>query len=105
MMAFHVPQTSSEDYYALSLLESILSSGNTSRLYSALVDERQLAVWISTDYSHAFDPYIFSIFGVCSKGVSPSLLENSIIAELEKIVKDGVKAEELQKVKNQKLMF
>ena len=104
MMAFHVPQTSSEDYYALSLLESILSSGNTSRLYSALVDERQLAVWISTDYSHAFDPYIFSIFGVCSKGVSPSLLENSIITELEKIIKDGVKAEELQKVKNQKLM-
>ncbi len=104
MMAFHVPQTSSEDYYALSLLESILSSGNTSRLYSSLVDERQLAVWISTDYSHSFDPYIFSIYGVCSKGISPSLLENSIIAELEKIIKDGVKADELQKVKNQKLM-
>jgi len=104
MMAFHVPQTSSEDYYALSLLESILSSGNTSRLYSSLVDERQLAVWISTDYSYAFDPYIFSIYGVCSKGISPSLLENSIIAELEKIIKDGVKADELNKVKNQKLM-
>ena len=104
MMAFHVPQTSSDDYYALSLLESILSSGNTSRLYSSLVDERQLAVWISTDYSHSFDPYIFSIYGVCSKGISPSLLENSIIAELEKIIKDGIKADELNKVKNQKLM-
>ncbi len=104
MMAFHVPQTSSEDYYALSLLESILSSGNTSRLYSSLVDERQLAVWISTDYSYAFDPYIFSIYGVCSKGILPSLLENSIITELEKIIKDGVKADELNKVKNQKLM-
>ncbi|MCH7772918.1 MAG: insulinase family protein [Bacteroidetes bacterium] len=104
MLAHHVPQTNSEDYYALSLLESILSSGNTSRLYSSLVDERQLAVWIATDYSHSFDPYIFSIYGVCSKGISPSLLENSIIAELEKIIKDGVKADELNKVKNQKLM-
>jgi predicted Zn-dependent peptidase len=104
MLAYHVPQTNSEDYYALSLLESILSSGNTSRLYSSLVDERQLAVWIATDYSSSFDPYIFSIFGVCSKGISPSLLENSITSEIDKIIEDGVTKEELQKVKNQKLM-
>jgi len=104
MMAFHVPQTSSEDYYALSLLESILSSGNTSRLYSSLVDERQLAVWISTDYSYAFDPYIFTIYGICSKGITPAHLEAAIITELDKVINDGVTKEELQKVKNQKLM-
>ena len=104
MIAYHVPQTNSEDYYALSLLESILSSGRTSRLYKALVDERQLAVWISTDYSYSFDPFIFSIYGVCSKGITPELLEKSIYAELDKIIKDGVTPFELEKVKNQKLM-
>jgi len=104
MLAYHVPQTNSEDYYALSLLESILSSGKTSRLYSSLVDQRQLAIEVSADYSYAFDPYIFTIYGICSKGITPVHLEAAIIAELDKVIKDGVTPEELEKVKNQKLM-
>jgi predicted Zn-dependent peptidase len=104
MLAHHVPQTSSEEYYALSLLESILSSGRTSRLYNSLIDERQLAIEVSTDYSYAYDPYIFIIYGICSKGITPAHLEAAIIAEIDKVIKDGVTAEELQKVKNQKLM-
>ena len=104
MLAYHVPQTNSEDYYALSLLESILSSGKTSRLYSSLVDQRQLAIEVSTDYSYAFDPYIFTIYGICGKDITPVHLEAAIIAELDKVIQDGVTKEELEKVKNQKLM-
>jgi predicted Zn-dependent peptidase len=104
MLVYHVPQTNSEEYYALSLLESILSSGKTSRLYNSLIDERQLAISVSTDYSYAFDPYIFTIYGICGKKIKPDLLESAILAELDKIIKDGVTAKELQKVKNQKLM-
>ena len=104
MLAYHVPQTNSDDYYALSLLESILSSGNTSRLYKSLVDDRQLAIEVSTDFSYAFDPFLFVIYGICNKGITPSFLEQAMLAELDKIIKDGVKPEELQKVKNQKLM-
>ncbi|MBT8379908.1 MAG: insulinase family protein, partial [Ignavibacteria bacterium] len=40
LFAYHVPQTNSEEYYALDLLESILSSGRTSRLYKSIVDEK-----------------------------------------------------------------
>jgi len=104
MLAYHVPQTNSDEYYALSLLESILSSGKTSRLYNSLVDERQIAIRVSTDYSYAFDPYIFTIYGICANKVKPDLLESAILAELDKIIKDGVTEQELQKVKNQKLM-
>ena len=104
MLAYHVPQTNSEDYYALSLLESILSSGNTSRLYKSLVDDRQLAIQVSTDFSYAFDPFLFVIYGICNKGITPNHLEQAMIAELDKIIDEGVKPEELQKVKNQKLM-
>jgi predicted Zn-dependent peptidase len=104
MLAHHVPQSNSEDYYALSLLESILSSGKTSRLYSSLIDERQLAIEVSTDYSYAFDPFIFTIYGICSKDITPAHLEAAIIAELDKVIKEGVTKEELEKVKNQKLM-
>ena len=48
MIVYHVPQTGSPDYYALDMLDSILSNGNSSRLYKALVDEKQLALSIFT---------------------------------------------------------
>ena len=104
MIACHVPQTNSEEYYALSLLESILSSGKTSRLYSSLIDENQLAIDLGTDYSYAIDPYLFTVYAICSNGVSPDSLEKVILSEIDKVIKDGVTPDELQKVKNQKLM-
>jgi predicted Zn-dependent peptidase len=104
MLAYHVPQTNSEEYYALSLLESILSSGKTSRLYSSLIDEKQIAIDLGTDYSYAFDPYLFTVYAICSDGVSPDSLETLILSEIDKIIKDGITPDELQKVKNQKLM-
>ena len=36
-VSYHVPEAKHEDYFALDILSSILSSGNSSRLYSALV--------------------------------------------------------------------
>jgi len=104
MISYHVPQTNSEEYYALSLLESILSSGKTSRLYSSLIDENQLAIDLGTDYSYAFDPYLFTVYAICSKGVSPESVEIAILKEIDKIIKEGITLDELQKVKNQKLM-
>ena len=38
MMAYHVPATSSEDFYALELMNAILSSGKSSRLYKSQVN-------------------------------------------------------------------
>jgi zinc protease len=104
MIAYHVPQTNSEEYYALSLLESILSSGKTSRLYSSLIDENQLAIDLGTDHSYAFDPFLFSFYAICSKGVSTDSVEAALLNEINKIITEGVTPDELQKVKNQKLM-
>jgi predicted Zn-dependent peptidase len=39
MIGYHTPETKHEDYYALNILSSILSSGKSSRLYASLVDE------------------------------------------------------------------
>ena len=101
---YHVPQSSSSDYYSLSILSSILSAGNTSRLYSSLVDQQQLATEVWTDYAQSFDPYVFMIYAICSNDVTPSQIEKVIYEELEKIAAEGVSENELQKVKNQKLM-
>ena len=104
MITYHVPQSGSEDYYALDLFGSILSQGRSSRLYSSLVEENQLALEVGTYYGDAFDPTLFYFYGVCNDGVKASELEKAILAEVEKISVEGISENELQKVKNQKLM-
>ena len=104
MISYHVPESKSDEYYSLSLLNSILSSGNTSRLYKSLVDEKQLATSVYTDLSYSFDPYLFTIYAICNDNVSPDSLENAIYNEIDKIISEGIKDEELQKVKNQQVM-
>ncbi|MBT8380007.1 MAG: insulinase family protein, partial [Ignavibacteria bacterium] len=104
LFAYHVPQTNSEEYYALDLLESILSSGRTSRLYKSIVDEKQLAIDIGTSYWNAFDPTLFWIYAIANQEVEAEALEKTILEEVDKVINEGVTENELQKVKNQKLM-
>lgn len=101
---YHVPEANSPDYYSLSLLNSILSAGNTSRLYSSLVDDKQLATEVWTNYGESFDPFVFMIYAICNDKVTPSQIEEVVYEELDKIVNEGITDNELQKVKNQKLM-
>lgn len=104
MIAYHVPQTGSDDYYALELLNSILSEGASSRLYQSIVEQQQLAIEVGTYYPNAFDPTLFYFYGICNDGVSAAQLENAILNEVDKIINEGINEAELQKVKNQKLM-
>ncbi|MRX47071.1 M16 family metallopeptidase [Pedobacter puniceum] len=103
IIGYHAPEAQHADYYALDILSSVLSNGNSSRLYSNLVDKNQLATSVFTDYSPSFDPTLFSVYVSSAKGKSTDEIEKTVYAELEKIAKEGVTATELQKIKNQKL--
>jgi predicted Zn-dependent peptidase len=104
MIAYHTPESKNEDYYALNILSSVLSSGKSSRLYTALVDKQQLATQVSSDFGDSFDPNLFNFYAVANKNVNETDLENAIYAEIEKIKTNGISETELQKIKNQKLM-
>ena len=104
IIGYHTPASKHEDYYALNILSAILTSGQSSRLYTSLVDKQQLATMVFADYGDSFDPSLFSIYATANKNVSEFDLENAIYAEIEKIKREGVTGREIQKVKNQKLM-
>ena len=104
MIAYHVPETKHKDYYALNILSSILSNGNSSRLYASLVDKKQLATNVFTSYGESFDPGLFQFYAVTNEGTKETDLENAIYEEIETIKKDGITEKELQKIKNQKLV-
>lgn len=103
-VVYHVPNAQHPDYYALELLSSILSNGNSSRLQKALVFDQQLATGVFTFAPVSLDPNLFSLYAVAAPGVSAEKLEAGMLAEIDKIIAEGVQEKELEKVKNQKLM-
>ena len=86
------------------MLSSILGSGQSSRLYSELVDHTELATQVFTSFGNSFDPSLFSVGAVANRNVDETDLEKAIYTEIDKIKTEGISETELQKIKNQKLM-
>ncbi|WP_165749203.1 M16 family metallopeptidase [Cellulophaga sp. Z1A5H] len=104
LIAYHVAETQHEDHYALDVLSSILSKGKSSKLYSKLVNETQMATSVFAYMPESFDPNLFYFYGIANQEVSADALEKGILNVLEDVIANGVSEQELQKVKNQKLM-
>jgi zinc protease len=100
MIAYHVPETASPDYYALSLLQTILLSGQSSRLYQRIVDKDQLAISTSGGSGFAFDPTLFTVTLQPKAGVDPQAVEKAVYEELERIKNEPVTDQELEKARN-----
>jgi predicted Zn-dependent peptidase len=88
------------DQYALDLLGEILN-GRSGRLYKALVLDQKVATNVRANNQDRKYAGTFVLEGTVSGDHKPEEVEKAIYAELEKIRKDGVTAQELQKVKNQ----
>lgn len=104
MMGYHTPESKHEDFYALNILSSVLSSGNSSRLYASLVDQKELATDVGTVISESLNPFLFNIYVIANQNVKENDLEQAVYTEIEKIKNEGITEKELQKIKNQKLM-
>ena len=102
MVAYHAPKAQSDDFHAVMLLSALLSEGQSSRLYNALVDNKQLAVQVLSSFSEAFDPTLLVVYAVCAEGVHEDSLLKAYDAEIADLVHRPVSEDELQKVKNRK---
>jgi zinc protease len=99
---YHTPDLKHSDSYALEVLQGILSSGKSSRLYRSLVYEKQLALYASGDYDNiANDPNLFYVYAGVMPGKTMDEVEQALYQEIEKFKTTPVTDEELQKAKNQ----
>ena len=102
MIGYKVPNYKSDDAYALTILESILSHGKSSRLYRSLVYEQKLALAIGAEYSLLqTDPDLLYVFGMVAPGQTPEQVERAVYAEIETLRKEVPSEQELQRAKNQ----
>lgn len=102
LMAYHTPSFPHEDSYALDVLAAILSSGRSSRLYSALVYDNRLAINVFADYSGFHRaPFLFFLGGTAAPGKEAEDVEAALLAETAKITGEPPSESEVQKAKNQ----
>lgn len=103
-IGYHIPATNHPDYYPLSVLQNILFSGESSRVYKRLVNKDQLVISVFGSSDLAFDPTLFYITMQVKPDVAPEAAEKALYEELEKVAKGDIKEEELQKAKNSLLV-
>ena len=86
---------------ALEVLAHILGSGSNSRLYRALVVDKQVAVMAAASYdSSALDMAKFGLYGAPRQGITLPQLEAEADAVIGQVIDQGVTAEELERAKS-----
>ena len=103
MIAYHVPKTNNPDFYALNVLRTILFQGESSRMYQRLVDTDQIALDVESTSDNAFDPTLLNFIAQPKQGVEPEKCEKAIYEELDRLKKEPVTDQELEKAKNFRL--
>ncbi len=99
--AYHMPAQGTKDYYALSMLTTLLSGGESSRLTKRLVDKEKIALAVQSIPFDLEDPSLFLLFGIANYGKSPKDIEASIQEEIEKVKTGTITDNELTKIRNQ----
>lgn len=89
-----------QKFYTTSLLQDILSYGDSSRLYQALVKEKKTCISASAIITDTIDDGMFVVKGKLASNIKVEDGEQSIKDELLKIVNDGIDEKELTKIKN-----
>jgi zinc protease len=102
MIGYRVPNFTSEDSYALDILDSILSHGKSARLYQSLVYEQKSALAVGSEYSLLqADPGLFYFYALVSPGQKPESVEDALHQEIKRLQTDPPSEQELQRAKNQ----
>jgi predicted Zn-dependent peptidase len=99
-VGYRGPKLGSDDYYAMSLLSSIMAAGESSRLYQTLVNEKELAIASQMIPLSLENSGALILVDIPNGDTDVKELEKALFQEIDKVVKNGVTEEELKKAKN-----
>jgi zinc protease len=100
-LTYLTPRQSDPDSDALRVADAILSAGESSRLYNALVYNQQIAAEVNSSAETREDASLFVLTAILSEGKKVEDVEKSLLAEIKKLQDTPVPAAELEKAKNQ----
>ena len=100
MMTWHMGGRFDAGYHATDLITDVLGGGASARLYEQLIKVKQLFSSIDCFHFGTVDPGLLVITGKLVKGVTMSVAEKAVLAEVEQLKNTLLPAKEVQKVIN-----
>lgn len=101
IQAYNLPRRNHPDSYALSMLSTYLTGGNSSLMTKELVDKQQKALAVAAIPLELEDGGLFIMYGIANMGVEAKDLETEIDKLLKQVQENGITDEDFSKLKNQ----
>jgi zinc protease len=99
--AYHIPSAAHPDAPALDVLETVLGAGRSSRLYTSLVYDKQVATNASAAADLREQPGLFGLRVTCARGVALADARAALETELERVRAEPPDAAELTRARTQ----
>jgi zinc protease len=114
-IAHHAPAVTADAFAPLLIADAVLTGAKglnlwssfrtpppqrSARLYRALVEGR-LASAVSGGLVPTADPFLYTVSITAREGAEPAAVERVAVAEIDRLSREGVTAEDLEKAKNQ----
>ena len=114
-VAYHAPAAADEDFVPTLVADAVLTGAKglnlwssfrtpppqrSARLYRTLVEGR-LASSVSGGLMPTADPYLYTISVTAREGTARDAVERATLGELDRMAREGITAEELEKARNQ----
>ena len=106
-IGYHVPVAPHPDAYALTMLDYILSSGRTSRMYKSIFVEQSLTASSPSTGQEPADRYpnLFYVEATPKAPHTTEEVETAILEEIEKLKNELVTDRELERIRNRFKMY
>ena len=99
VQAYRIPAYGTKDFYAVDMLNRLLSNGNSSRLNKRVKDEQQKALYVGS-FSLPFEhPGLAMAFAIANAGVDPDSLEAAMDDVIAEVRDKEIPAAEVEKLK------
>ncbi len=101
VQAYHIPAQGTPEYYAIDMLNQLLSQGESSRLNKSLVDEKQVALYSGAFTYNTEHPGLTLAYSLANMGVDAVKVEEAMNAEFDRVKNELITDKEFQKLRNQ----
>lgn len=102
-IGWKTPGRRDRDAAALTVLDRLLTAGNSSRLVSRMIKTDHTAISVESFFAERRGPGAFEIFVMCSSNTSAEKVRESLWNEIERLQSQPVGLHELEKARNQVL--
>ena len=97
LVSWRLPARNDPDWFAALRLADVLGGDDAARLITSLVKNAGVASGVSLSIDESAGPNLLALSAFVAAGKDPAQVEQMIYAEIERIAKEGVPAQELER--------